>query len=345
VLENNPEIWFTFDMPKEAGCKKYSGVVLALLLALFTACTAVPETGRSQFNLIPVATERAMGRSAFTRIKASTPLSNDQEATAMLQRVGRRISAVAKLPNAQWEFVLFEKSQANAFCLPGGKVGVNTGILRITQTEVGLATVLAHEVAHAAAHHSAERVSRMMAIQGIVIAVIANVNNVSAGTRNLLYAGYGLGTTVGSELPHGRRQEFEADEIGLIYMARAGYDPTEALRFWERFIEHNKKKGSNMPWFLRTHPLDEQRIVRIKRLLPVAMREYQSVSTRTVTLISPSDGEPTLVRWKPRLTLYSARRSAGLNQVSAKSTIERAGKTFPAEPATVLRPGDVVRWK
>ena len=100
-----------------------------------------------------------------------------------------------------------------------------------------------------------------------------------------------------------------------------------------------------MPWFLRTHPLDEQRIVRIKKLLPVAMREYQSVSTRTVTLISPSDGEPTLVRWKPRLTLYSARRSAGLNQVSAKSTIERAGKTFPAEPVTVLRPGVVVRWK
>ena len=90
---------------------------------------------------------------------------------------------MAKFPNAQWEFVLFEKSQANAFCLPGGKVGVNTGILRITQTEAGLATVLAHEVAHAVAHHSAERVSRMMAIQGIGIAVIANVNNVSAGTR------------------------------------------------------------------------------------------------------------------------------------------------------------------
>ena len=332
-------------MLKEVGCEKYRGAVLALLLALFTACTAVPETGRSQFNLIPAVTERAMGRSAFTRIKASTPLSNDQEATAMLQRVGRRISAVAKLPNAQWEFVLFEKSQANAFCLPGGKVGVNTGILRIIQTEAGLATVLAHEVAHAVAHHSAERVSRMMAIQGIGIAVIANVNNVSAGTRNLLYAGYGIGTTVGSELPHGRAQELEADEIGLIYMARAGYDPAEALRFWERFIEHNKKKGSSVPWFLRTHPLDEQRIARIKKLLPVAMREYHSVTTRMVTLISPSDGEPTLVRWKPRLTLYSARRSAGLSQVPAEATIERKGKTLAGQSSTVLQAGDVVRWK
>ena len=332
-------------MPKEAGWKKYSGVVLVLLLALFTACTAVPETGRSQFNLIPAATERAMGRSAFTRIKASTPLSNDQEATAMLQRVGRRISAVAKLPNAQWEFVLFEKSQANAFCLPGGKVGVNTGMLAITQDEAGLATVLAHEVAHAAAHHSAERVSRMLAIQGIGVAVISNVNNVSAGTRNLLYAGYGIGTTVGSELPHGRAQELEADEIGLIYMARAGYDPAEALKFWERFIEHNKKKGSSVPWFLRTHPLDEQRIARIKKLLPKTRAEFYSVTTRMVTLISPGDGERIWLRWKPRLTLYSARRSAGLNQVPAKSTIERAGKTIPAQPTTVLRPGDVVRWK
>jgi predicted Zn-dependent protease len=330
---------------QEAGWKQFSGVVVAFLLALFTACTVVPETGRSQFNLIPAATERAMGRSAFTRIKASTPLSSDQEAVAMLQRVGRRISAVAKLPNAQWEFVLFENSRANAYCLPGGKVGVNTGMLAITQDEAGLATVLAHEVAHAAAHHSAERVSRLMAIQGIGIAVISNVNNVSASTRNLLYAGYGIGTTVGSELPHNRAQELEADEIGLIYMARAGYDPAEALKFWERFIEHNQKKGSNLPWFLRTHPLDEQRIARIKQLLPKARAEFNSVTTRTVTLISPSDGEPALVRWKPELTLYSARRSAGLNQVPAGATIQRAGKTIPGQPTTVLQPGDVVRWK
>ena len=210
------------------------------------------------------------------RIKASTMLSNNQEATAMLQRVGRRISAVAKLPNAQWEFVLFEKSQANAFCLPGGKVGVNTGMLAITQDEAGLATVLAHEVAHAAAHHSAERVSRMLAIQGIGFAVISNVNNVSAGTRNLLYAGYGIGTTVGSELPHGRAQELEADEIGLIYMAKAGYDPRRAVNFWKRMAAQARKSGGGRPpEFLSTHPSGATRISQIQRWMPEALRYYK----------------------------------------------------------------------
>ena len=130
-------------MPKEAGWKQFRGAAAAFLLALLTACTTVPQTGRSQFNFIPVATERAMGRSAFTRLKADRALSVDSANVAMLQRVGRRIAAAtaADLPEAQWEFVLFEKSQANAFCLPGGKVGVNTGILPITQTEAGLATV------------------------------------------------------------------------------------------------------------------------------------------------------------------------------------------------------------
>jgi hypothetical protein len=110
-------------------------------------------------------------------------------------------------------------------------------------------------------------------------------------------------------------------------------------------LSTTKKKGSSVPWFLRTHPLDEQRIARIKKLLPKTRAEFYSVTTRMVTLISPGDGERILVRWKPRFTLYSARRSVGLNQVPAKSTIERAGKTIPAQPATVLRPGDVVRWK
>jgi predicted Zn-dependent protease len=140
--------------------------IAALLLGPI-ACTTVPETGRSQLNLISPSMERSMGRSAFTNLKASTPLSNDQNATAILQRVGSRIAAVADLPKAQWEFVLFENSQANAFCLPGGKVGVYSGMLQITQTEAGLATVLAHEVAHAVAHHGAERFSRVLVVQGV----------------------------------------------------------------------------------------------------------------------------------------------------------------------------------
>jgi len=160
---------------------------LVLLLALYvlwiTGCSTVPETGRSQFNLISPSSERSMGRDAFTQMKSKTSMSRDKNATAMVQRVGRRIAAVADLPKAQWEFVLFQNSQANAFCLPGGKVGVYTGLLPITKSEAGLATVLAHEVAHAVAHHGSERISRVLAIQGVGIAVMSQMDNLNSNTR------------------------------------------------------------------------------------------------------------------------------------------------------------------
>lgn len=305
-----------------------------------------------------------MGRDAFTRMKASNALSQDQNASAMVQRVGRRIAAVADLPKAQWEFVLFESSEANAFCLPGGKVGVYTGLLPITQSEAGLATVLAHEVAHAVAHHGSERISRVLAIQGLGIAVISQMNQLNSNTRNLLYAAYGLGTTLGSELPHSRMQESEADSIGLVYMARAGYDPEEAVAFWQRFAEHNKQQGGNVPWFLRTHPLDQERIANLHKLMPKAKLQYRPRSSEeglpsvpnliappakvaeqpVVFLVNPDNQKRQQIPWKPGLTLYSARRSAGIGS-AAEATIERAGKTLVGRTATALQPGDVVRWK
>ena len=339
---------------------------LVLLLALYvlwiTGCSTVPETGRSQFNLISPSSERSMGRDAFTQMKSKTSMSRDKNATAMVQRVGRRIAAVADLPKAQWEFVLFQNSQANAFCLPGGKVGVYTGLLPITKSEAGLATVLAHEVAHAVAHHGSERISRVLAIQGVGIAVMSQMDNLNSNTRKLLYTAYGLGTTLGSELPHSRLQESEADEIGLIYMARAGYDPEEAIEFWRRFSEYNKNKGSKVPWFLRTHPLDEHRINNLKRLMPKAKLLYRprsdketdspqpkqelqkTIVEKTVVLIDPKNGSKRSVIWKPGLTLYSARRSAKIVAASG-AKIERAGKIFPGKPAASLQPSDVVRWK
>jgi len=335
---------------------------MGLLLVVFTACTTVPEIGRSQFNLISPSMERSMGRDAFTRIKANTPFSNDTNSTTMLQRVGRRIAAVADLPKAQWEFVLFSQSQANAFCLPGGKVGVYSGILPITQNEAGLATVLAHEVAHAVAHHGSERISRVLAVQGVGIALISSMNDVDASTKNLLYAAYGLTATIGTELPHSRLQESEADEIGLIYMARAGYNPEEAIEFWERFAESNNQKNSRMPWFLRTHPLDAQRIDNLKRLMPKAKLQYRPrpidegtqatvpkqikpILPKTVTLIDPVNGVAKKVPWVPALTLYSARRKAGLSRVPNTATVERRGRAISGKHGTALQPGDVVRWK
>ena len=337
-------------------------VAVVLCVWLVVGCSTVPETGRSQFNMISPTAERSMGRDAFTQMKAKTSLSQDKNATAMVQRVGRRIAAVADLPKAQWEFVLFQNNQANAFCLPGGKVGVYTGLLPITKTEAGLATVLAHEVAHAVAHHGSERISRVLAIQGLGIAVISQMDNLNSNTRNLLYTAYGLGTTLGSELPHSRLQESEADEIGLIYMARAGYDPKEAIAFWQRFSDYNQKQGNKVPWFLRTHPLDEQRIENLKRLMPRAKLQYRprsaketgspqskqkphkKVVNKTVILFDPKDMSRRSVIWKPGLTLYSARRSVKI-VAAREAMIERAGKIFSGKPATALQPDDVVRWK
>ncbi len=304
--------------------------------------------------------ERGMGRDAFNNLKGSTPLSSDQNATAILQRVGNRIAAVANLPKAQWEFVLFENSQANAFCLPGGKVGVYSGMLQITQTEAGLATVLAHEVAHAVAHHGAERISRVLVVQGVGMALISQFTKMNAAGKNALMIAYGLGTTLGTELPHSRLQESEADRIGLIYMARAGYDPAEAVKFWERFAEYNRAQGgSRMPWFLRTHPLDEQRIEDLKRLLPEAQLEYRPRGkedsptptptlpkeiSKTITLIHPKTGERKIIPWKSGMTIYTARRKAGIRPTGLPQ-LTRAGKLRPANPATALQPGDVIRWK
>jgi predicted Zn-dependent protease len=248
-------------------------VLAALLLA---GCTTVTETGRSQFNLVSPDQELKLGVAAFQETKQQTPISTNAQASAMVQRVGQRIAAVASLPNAQWEFVLFDSPEANAWCLPGGKVGVYTGILPITKDEAGLATVISHEVAHATAHHGAERMSQQMVAQLGGEAANAFVSGKSEAAQALVGQAYGVATQVGVLLPYSRKQESEADYIGLLYMARAGYDPAAAISFWERFAEYNRQHGGSQGLsFLRTHPLDQQRIQDLKAELPKAQAEYQ----------------------------------------------------------------------
>ncbi|HEY5790711.1 MAG TPA: M48 family metallopeptidase [Gammaproteobacteria bacterium] len=239
---------------------------------MLAACTTVSETGRTQFNILSINDEAQLGFSSFEQMKKETPLSRDPELNALVTRVGERIAAVAKLPGARWEFVVFDSPEANAFCLPGGKVGVFTGILPITRDEAGLATVIGHEVAHAVARHGGERMSQQMALQGVgqVLGAVTDPR-----WQGLTMAAYGLGTQLGVALPHSRAQESEADYIGLLYMARAGYDPDAAVGFWQRFAAYNRKHGGSTPWFLRTHPLDQQRIEQIGKWLPKARREYQ----------------------------------------------------------------------
>jgi metalloendopeptidase OMA1, mitochondrial len=249
-------------------------------IAVFTlvSCATVTETGRRQLLLINPAQEIQLGLTAFEELKKEQPASRDAGGTEMVRRVGKNIAAVAELPNAQWEFVLFESQEPNAFCLPGGKVGVYSGILPVTKTEGGLAAVIGHEVAHATAHHGAERMSEAMVLQ--TGGQVAGAAFSDPAWQKAFISAYGVGKGVLRELPHSRKQESEADYIGLLYMARAGYNPQEAVAFWERFAEYNKRSGGGTPWFLRTHPLDEKRIDDLKKNLPKAMEEYRKARGR-----------------------------------------------------------------
>jgi predicted Zn-dependent protease len=255
--------------------------LLCSLVALLSSCVTVPETGRSQLILVSAAQEMQLGLTEFEKIKSNTPVSKDAELTAMVERVGSRIAAVAPLPNAQWEFVVFDDPKtANAFCLPGGKVGIYTGILPVTKNEAGLATVIGHEVAHAVARHGGERISEGLLIQlgGQVLEEAMKTNTERA--RGIVLGAYGVGSTLGVALPHSRKQELEADHLGLLYMARAGYDPREAVEFWKRFGESGRQSGSRPIEFLSTHPVDTTRIRQIESLLPQAIAEYNAQAGR-----------------------------------------------------------------
>ena len=179
------------------------------------------------------------------------------------------------MPDAQWEFVVFDSPEANAFCLPGGKVGIYKGILPIAKNDAGLATVIGHEVGHAVAHHGAERMSEALVEQGIGQLLGLSLSKTDPRVQAAVQMAYGVTTQLRYELPHSRAQESEADHIGLVYMARAGYDPRDAVKFWERFMQYNAQHGGGgtVP-FLRTHPTDETRIRQLKQWLPEAEAQY-----------------------------------------------------------------------
>ncbi|MCC7519289.1 MAG: M48 family metallopeptidase [Verrucomicrobiae bacterium] len=259
--------------PFTRGASLAWAILAALLLA---ACYTVPKTGRSSFNFISAGEETQLGLSSFEEIKRQEKISADPAGNILVQRVGQRIAAAAAedISIAKWEFVLFENAEPNAFALPGGKVGIYTGILPITRDDAGLAAVMGHEVAHVAARHGGERISQQLALAGLATGLAISLQKQDPGVRNLVLVGFGVGTTLAAVLPHSRMQEGEADRIGLIYMAKAGYPPEEAVAFWERFAEYNRKRGGRPPAFLSTHPTDEKRIADLRAEVPEARRYY-----------------------------------------------------------------------
>src|SRR5690349_14273725 len=221
------------------------GLIVVLLLAV-AACETVPVTGRSQIVLIPEGTEVAMGLDSYRQVLQKSKDSTDARLNEQVTRVGRRIAEATGHRDYQWEFHVLEDKQVNAFCLPGGKVAVYTGILPVARDDAGLAAVLGHEVSHAIARHGGERISQQLAVQGGLTAVEAALGGRDPGMMQLITAGLGAGATVGLLLPWSRQQESEADHLGLIYMAKAGYHPQAARDLWVRMASQG---GARQPEF------------------------------------------------------------------------------------------------
>ena len=257
-----------------------------LLLMIFLGCTTVPITGRSQFNTVPDSVINSMALQEYNTFLGSpeNKLSTDPEKTAMVQRVGERIADAVELymnehdladriADYEWEFNLIESDQKNAWAMPGGKVVVYTGILEVAQDDAGLAVVMGHEIAHAIARHGSERMTQGLTIALGGVALDKALEDEPSATRNIFLTSYGVGTTVAIMLPYSRTHETEADRLGLIFMAMAGYAPEEAVGFWQRMAQ--SKDGSAPPEFLSTHPADETRIRNIKSDLYEARRYYR----------------------------------------------------------------------
>jgi len=258
--------------------KKYLIPLAALAFAFpLTSCTPPPQGNdssviRSSSSLVQE------GVKQFAAMKRKKKISHNAAYNAQVRRVAARLTPVIHLPGAQWEFVVFEDPTPNAFALPGGKVGIHTGLFPITKTDAGLAAVLGHEIAHVTRNHAGARRKQVtgVALGALVLDQIARNRGISDAARAKLGAGYGALATVGAVLPFSRRNELEADRIGALYMAKAGYNPTEAIAMWQRFAAYKQKKGhSASPEFLRTHPLDNTRINALRAYLPTAMRAYR----------------------------------------------------------------------
>jgi predicted Zn-dependent protease len=258
-------------------------IYFLLFAVIVTSCSTVMLTGRKQLLLVNDSDVLASSFQSYKQFIDSVPASKDKVNTALVKKVGAKISKVvenymnangmsADVASFAWEFNLVKDTSMNAFCMPGGKVVVFEGILPVTKNEVGLAVVLGHEIAHAIAKHSNERMSQQMLLQYGASLTDLLTSKKSDITRSTIGTIYGIGSQYGIMLPYSRKHEYEADKLGLIFLAMAGYDPNEAINFWGRMAD---KAGNKPMEFMSTHPSDENRIAQLQAYLPEAMKYYK----------------------------------------------------------------------
>jgi predicted Zn-dependent protease len=257
--------------------------ILALNLLWLAACATVPITGRSQLQLIPDDQINDMADREYRAFLDKHPPIRDTAQAEMVQRVGRRVRTAVErfftrrkmadqLRGYRWSFNLVKSKDVNAWAMPGGKVVVYTGLFKVANTEPELAVVMAHEIAHAVARHGNERMSQGLLVEMGGLALSEALAQDPAATRDIFLSAYDIGTQVGALLPYSRLQESEADELGLMSMALAGYNPQTAVRFWQQMARRDR--GGDGPEFLSTHPADETRIAALKKALPKAMKYH-----------------------------------------------------------------------
>ena len=259
-------------------------LLLVALAILFTACKTVPVTGRKQLNLVPNAMIQALAFSQYDSVvKASAALSQNDERAQMVTRVGSKIQTAVEnymqqnnmskeIKNFKWEYNTINEDIVNAWCMPGGKVVVYTGLLPVTENETALAVVMGHEIAHAIARHGNERMSTGLLIGFGGLVLEEALKEKKQETQMLFLGLYVVGSKLALELPNSRMQESEADKLGLIFMSMAGYNPDEAIPFLQRMAVKNN--GDKLPQFLSTHPSDETRIKKLTELIPGIKSQY-----------------------------------------------------------------------
>ena len=252
-------------------------IAAAILALLFIGCSKAPITGRNQFIMVSPSQELALGFESAKQVLQTQKVSTDPVKTAQVKRIGERIAKTTEAlhnVNYQWEFFVIDNDEeANAFCLPGGKVFVYTGLFKYAANDDELAAVMGHEIAHALARHGAERMSAGQAQQvgGQILGTVMQTRGNPANTAMVMQA-FGIGSQLGVMLPHSRTQEYEADHIGLILAAKSGYNPRSALSFWEKF----GASGETPAEYMSTHPAPANRIAEIKALLPKTIPMYEA---------------------------------------------------------------------